>query len=379
MNESDIDNIDSDVLYSNNVGRRSYQWELWECCNNLCDFCYLGKDNRHTDKKRQLKSLEDLINNLENLDYTVFNNISLIGGEFFQGQIADKDVNHLFFKMIDKLSELYVDKKIGSIWITATLTIGDQADLYKTLEIFERRGVLPLPEYGASGVWICTSWDPVGRFRTNERLKNWEFHMKNIEKQFPWVKRNTTIILQQKLCEMYINDEFVPKDFMKEFDTSLFYKQPGFYETDLEDEHGSINIDITDKFDDADKFLTEIKQTLNTKMGYQFFPDRKTFRQFLVKYAKQDPETYERLFNIMFRADDLHRNFNDDYEEKCYVRHKDSNLEVTDGGNVFNEHCRIEPRENKHILEYATYNDCNECMICDREQIWKSIYGDRVI
>ena len=378
MSEDNIEQSDDYVLYSNNVGKRSYQWELWRCCNNLCDFCYLGKDNRHTDKERQLKSLEDLIYNLEHLDYSIYNNISLIGGEFFQGQLADKDVYDQFFKMIDKLVELYVDKKIGSIWITATLTLGDQADLYKTLEIFEKKGVLPLPEYGASGVWICTSWDPQGRFKTKHHLENWEFHMNNIKKRFPWVKRNTTIILQQKFCEMYLNNEFVPKEFMKKFDTSLFYKQPGSYEIEGIETRKAQDSANGIESDDPDELLAEAKHALNDRMGFQFFPDRRTFRKFLLKYAKEDPDTYERLFNIMFRSDELHVNYNEDFKDTSFIRHKGSNMEVALGPESLNEHCRIEPKENKHIMDYATYNDCNECMICDREQIWKSVYGNGV-
>lgn len=369
---------EDDLLYSNNLGRKSYQWELWQCCNNLCKFCYLGLENRHTDKERQIKSLNDLMASLETLDYKVYNNISLIGGEFFQGQLADEEVSDLFFKMIGKLAELYVNKKIGSVWITATLTIGDQADLYKMLDIFDNAGVRPLPEYGASGIWICTSWDPRGRFRTEKNLKNWEFHMNNMKAYYPWVKRNTTIILQQKLCEMYLNGEYNPKEFMEKFDTFLFYKQPGFYEADEQIEQQDMSIVESYRSGKIDDFLTQIKQSINKSVGFQFYPDRKTFRKFLLKYAKEDPDTYERLFNIMFRSDELHRNFNEIYEEEFVDRDKTSNLECsTEADSLINDNCRIEPRSNKHITNYATYNDCNECMICDRNQIWESVYGKR--
>ena len=370
---------EEDLLYHNNYGRRSFQWELWECCNNLCKFCYLGKDNRHTDKKRQLKSLEDLKKNLDNLDFNVYNNISLIGGEFFQGQMADPEIKESYMEMIHKVADLYADKKIGSVWITATLTIGDQADLYETLDVFERAGCMPLPEFGASGVWICTSWDAEGRFHTEQSRENWEFHMKNIENYYPWVKKNTTIILSQKLCEMYLNNEFSPHDFMDKFGTALFYKQPGIFEVESKGNGSSGDLLELAEVGQADVYLTETKKKVEDYLGFRFYPDRRTFRRFLIKYAKEDPDTYERLFNIMFRADELHRNFNNVYEEDWHARNKNSNLESNaDSDAIFNKHCRLEPMEAKHIINYATYVDCNDCMICDRNQIWDAVQSGRI-
>lgn len=370
---------EEDKLYHNNFGRMSFQWELWECCNNLCKFCYLGTDNRHTDKERQLKSLSDLKKNLDNLDFSVYNNISLIGGEFFQGQLNDPEIKESFMEMIHKVADLYVNKKIGSVWITATLTIGDQADLYETLDVFERAGALPLPEYGASGLWICTSWDAQGRFHTEQARENWEFHMQNMRNYYPWVKKNTTIILSQKFCEMYLANEFSPHDFMERFDTSLFYKQPGLYEINGKGDgtYGDL-LDLAEE-GQADLYMTRTKARVEEDLGFRFYPDRKTFRKFLIKYAKEDPDTFERLFNIMFRADELHRNFNNVYEDDGHQRNKNSNKESNaDTDSIFNRHCLLEPLEAKHIISYATYVDCNDCMICDRNQIWEAVQAGRL-
>jgi hypothetical protein len=374
----EIELSEEEILYSNNLGKRSYQWELWHSCNNLCKFCYLGHANRHTDKERQIKSLLDLKKSLDCLDFDIYNNVSLIGGEFFQGQLDDADVKKLFMEVIEKLSDLYCAKKIGSIWITATLTIGDQKDLYEVLDVFKEAGVKPVPEWGASGVWICTSWDPKGRFHNEKAKKNWEFHMKNIEKTHPGTKKNTTIILTQPFCEMYLNGQFSPHDFMEEYGTFLFYKQPGLYELE-EDNTQELN-DLTDcpQGEVFDETFISMKEKLEEDIGFTFYPKREMFRKFLVKYAKEDPDTFDRLFNIKYRADELHRNFNLEYVDHGIVRNKNSNLE-SDGkaDSIINANCRIEPFEKKHIINYATYGDCNECMICDRDQIWDSIYGER--
>ena len=367
---------EEDFLYLNNLIRRSFQWELWQSCNNVCSFCYIGRDNRHTDKERQLESLRDLRKNLEVLDFDLYNNISLIGGEFFQGQMDDEEVNDAFFEIINIICDLYLEKKIGSIWIAATLTIGDQADLYKMLNVFDKKGVRPNPSYESSGLWICTSWDAEGRFLTKKRQETWEFHMKNIHEKYPWVKKNTTIILMQKLCEMYLDGNFVPDDFMKEFSTEIFYKQPGL----LTQQKAGIMVDgmpeiiAREKEGRIDDYLTKLKGEIEREFGFRFYPDRNTFRKFLIKYAKNDPSTFEKLFNIKFRADELHRNFNEHGIKYDHCRDKHSNIENSASSEmVINPNCLIEPFEKKHVTGYATYSDCNKCMLCDRNQIWSGV------
>lgn len=369
---------EEELLYTNNLGRRTFQWELWQCCNNLCKFCYIGRDNRHTDKERQLKSLSDLKKSLERLDYEKYNNVALIGGEFFQGQLKDEEVRRAFFDTIDMIADLYVDQKIGSIWISATLTIGEQEDLYEMIDVFDKAGVKPHPDYGASGLWICTSWDPEGRFHTKQNEDNWKFHMKNMTKNFPWVKKNTTIILTQKFCEMYLAEEYSAHKFMEEYGTKLFYKPPGLLQDCYDGVDGLPSFVECAQTGRTSEYLTAVKNDLQKRLGFKFFPERKTFRKFLVKYAKEDPESYNTLMNIEYRADELHRNFNEDDQCDDHTRFKGTNVESDrDNESIINPECRLEPYEKKHITYYASYADCNDCMICDRNQIWESVHGGK--
>jgi hypothetical protein len=368
------------LLYTNNLYKKSFQWELWQCCNNLCSFCYLGKNNRHNDKDRQLKSLKDLLGFLEDFDFNTFNNVSLIGGEFFQGQLEDQEIRDLFYQVIRKLASFYVDKKIGSIWVAATLTIGDQADLYEMLDIFEDAGVKPHPDYGASGVWICTSWDPQGRFHTKGSEKNWEFHMKNMSENYPHVKKNTTIILTQRLLEMYLNGDYVPRKFMRDFQTCLFYKQANFFDIDSCDSYNHSSLASLIKGYKEGRLPEEmmrLKERHNEELGYEFYPRRATFRKFLLKYASEDKETFDKICNINYRADELYRNFDCNLESEQYLRDKSSNFESDAFVDMIpNEDCQIREHDKKHTIGYATYGDSNACVICDRNQVWKSLYGE---
>ena len=125
---------DEEKLYTNNTGRKSFQWELWQYCNSLCDFCYRGEENRIHNKERQIRSLTDLNLSIDHMDFNKYNNISLIGGEFFQGQLDDPEIHDMFFQAVKRIFQLYIDKKIGSIWLTCTLTIGNQKDLYDLID-----------------------------------------------------------------------------------------------------------------------------------------------------------------------------------------------------------------------------------------------------
>lgn len=343
-----------DCLYKNNYKRKSFQWELWQQCNTPgCLFCYLGTDNRHTNKERQLKSLHDFNLAIDKLDFKEYNNISIIGGEFFQGQLADKDVKEEFFKTIKRIFMLYKEKKLGSIWVAATLTRGDQKDLYEMLDLAKAMCISPNINYGESGLWICTSWDAYGRFHDQKMKDTWEYNMKKISKEYPFVRKNTTIILTQAMIDMYLNDEFDPQKFSVEFNTSLFYKQPGVplncIDEDLENE-------------DFDKQWMDSKAYLQKKFNMDFYPKRASFIKFLKKYKEQDESTFNKLFNIKFRADELHRNANDlDYDE-AMTRNKDSKQEE---GSVQTLPCG-------HLCYYAPYIDSNKCCICDRDIIKES-------
>jgi len=345
-------------LYTNNTGRKSFQWEIWPMCNNLCDFCYLGPTNRSTNKERQLKSLDDCEAKIHSLDFEKYNNISYIGGDFFQGQLVDKEVHDKFFELMRYTAQLYLDKKIGSIWITVTLTIGDNKDLYDMLDMFNDMGLRPVDGYGASGLWLCTSYDSTGRFHTPQSEENWKYHMKNIHEKYPWIKFNTTCILQTSFLQNYLDGKWSPKKFMEEYHTTLFYKQAGTGFSDIEYRKQHPGTQPT--FED----LPEMKRIAQETIGYDFLPRRELFIKFLSKYADEDLDTYDKLFNIKYRSDELHRNFNDQNSDFECDRVKTRYNETSD------DDAAVSPCG--HLIEYAGYIDSDACMICDRNAVLES-------
>ena len=378
MSSPQLNEDEEELLYAKNYVRKCFQWELWQCCNNFCTFCVLGKSSKHTAKERQLKSLTDLKHALKNLDFNEYNNVSLIGGEFFQGQLDDKEVHDSFFEVIEMLCELYMNKKIGSIWCTATLTIGDQSDLYKMLDMFDKAGVRPHPDYDSSGLWICTSWDKHGRFHKPQYLENWQHHTAKIKEEYPWVKLNTSVILTQEVCEMYIKGEFVPKEFKEKHNTDLVLSPPRIFDMEDEGFESQNKFKTMGEAGSLDEHITKMKADLEEKLGFRFFPDRRTFRRFILKFSKQDADLYSSLFDVNRTTDELYKNFNDHDDMELHKRNEESNIEAcTIIDTTPNINCLVESFDKKHPYSYAGYIDGNDCMLCDRNQIWKGAESSR--
>lgn len=325
---------------------KTFQYELWHECNSQCKFCFLSKRNfikETTDKKMQ--SLFQLNKELDNLDTNIYKTVGIIGGEFFQGQIDSKELEALFISTILKMYGMRKDNKINSIWITATLTIGDQKLLYKILDIAKEADI--------TNLWICTSWDSVGRFHTDKMLETWEYNMHKIHNDYPTVKLNTSIILTEDLLQKYINNEFNPKEFSKTFNTSLFYK-PAILPREFEEE----------KENSCDKdFLLTSRKKMQEKMGINFYPKRSTMLKFLQLYSEKDPDTFDKIYNNLFRSSEAHfTSMDGKIDSVISTRSTDITKESLNTTTPKFLPCG-------HPVFYGTYIDSTKCFICDKNAI----------
>ena len=310
---------------------KQLQFELWQECNSRCKFCYLGKDNRFTPPELKLNAINNALEKISDLsNYPEYTTIGYLGGEFFQGQMNTPEIKEAFMKLMEKSAWLLNNEYVTDVWIYATMTIGDQKDLYDALEVYK----------GHKGrLWILTSYDTMGRFHTPKMEENWKYHMKNIHKLYPEIFFNTTTILSEDCIDKYLANELSFKDMMEEFHTQFFFKQCGA--------------------------ANGTKQDMINELPH-FFPPRNKFLKFLRKFRQEEsPEMWDKLFNIKYRADTLYRNFNDaNHTMALNIRHKDSVNEVdTDNPD--------ESKTNKcgHLLSYSAYTDSDGCVICDKHMI----------
>lgn len=316
---------------------KQLQFELWQECNSHCKFCYLCEDNAFTPDKLKIDSIKMAREKISDLSiYPEYSTISYLGGEFFQGQMKNLEVKDEFMKLIDKTVWLLNNEYIDCVWIYATMTIGDQKDLYETLEKFKgHKGYL----------WILTSYDTIGRFHTPKMEENWKYHMKHIHELYPDILFNITTILTGDLIDKYLNNEISFKNMMEEYHTKFFFKQCGNPHT----------------------FKT--KEDMNKHLP-NFFPTRDKFLQFLIKFKQEEgPEMWDKLFNIKYRADNLYRNFNDEKEHMVeFVRDKNTSIEhskILDNPEMLDTY--ILPCG--HMNSYQAYIDSDGCVLCDKKTI----------
>ena len=310
--------------------KKQLQFQLWQECNSRCQFCYLGKQNRSTPKEIKIASARGALQKISDMktweEYSV---VSYLGGQFFQGQLDDPEVKEAFMDLMKKTSQLCNARVIDQIWLYATMTIGDQRDLFQTLDLFEDK----------SRVWLLTSFDTRGRFHTKKMEETWSETMLKLHQCYPEMKFNITTILSQDCIQKYLSGQLSFKEMMEKYHASFFFKQCG---------------------------TCGCSKAQSAKSLPWFFPTRSRFIEFLRKFKlQQSDQMWTKLFNIYYRADTLYRNFNQrDHQMALNIRHKDSVRQVQTQN-------QLQMRANKcgHLLTYAAYSDCDGCVICDKEMI----------
>ena len=85
---------------------RFLQFELWKACNHGCKFCYNLCQKDFANVKTNIKIINDKI---KDFDYIKYNQLGIIGGEFFDKQLEQFNVKSEFYDLIDT-----VIKKIKS-------------------------------------------------------------------------------------------------------------------------------------------------------------------------------------------------------------------------------------------------------------------------
>lgn len=303
---------------------KSIQFELWHECNNLCKFCFLGLENRTTPKETKIKSLQDAIKGAKEFEGDV---IATIGGEFFQGQIADPEVHDLFYEYMSLVVNKLNKKEIGVVWVTATLTDKTPKDLIEFVNFVKNTW------NGNGFLLICTSYDTIGRFHVEEKRLNWEENMKLILEIDPRIGLNTTMILTNDLVEKYLNNEINFLDFTTKYNTGLMIKHP--------------NMGPCRSLEDMEKLLPG------------FIPEREKTIHFFKKLKLKEPFIFETsVFNVNKRADECIKRNNDGFSY-ADVRDKIGSNEYTQG------YYETLTMPCGHSELYRCYKDSDACMKCD--------------
>lgn len=314
------------------------QIELWRECNNHCKFCYLQEENRKQSTEYKLNAIKNTIEIINDEEtWNKYDSFGLIGGEFFQGQLNTQELNKSFAIMMKSIENKYLESKIKSFWLTATLT--EKPVCYgKSFEEF----ITNLDNLAYTGlekqqdIWLCTSYDTIGRFHTEQSKQNWINNMKFIKENTKYLHTTTSFIITQDLIETYNRNKNFFNDFRKEYNTHIYFKCP--------------DIGCNDK---------TIENFLNRTKLDKFLPKRCDFIKFLYDMA-EDGESVD-LFNREYRAATLYENIGG----KSLRVFKERQNDLISAEDAISS-CG-------HAHWYSRYIDSDKCMMCDRDIVFREI------
>lgn len=302
------------------------QFYLWWDCNNNCQFCFAKLLKQHkTTVQEKICSIDFAINKLNTMDLTKVDTIGLIGGEFFEDQISDSAVNQKFIELIEKCIELIKNDTIKNLYLMTHLIYKNTQYLDDIIKKFEEHNVL-------KNLLICTSFDPWGRFHTEERKKLWYNNVNRLRANN--INVHVEMILCQQLIDAVLN---------KTLDLSYFTDNDIFF--DFLNPQGFFKSDGTH---------SDTKQETITSFNGKWLPTRSSFLEFLTFLNEFKPNQLDRLFKLDIRAQHL-----------FFANAQTSFTRDVETYNENPEYDTVKPCG--HSEKFSFYSDCDQCMICDIE------------
>lgn len=298
------------------------QFELWKDCNNKCKFCF--NNNSETTTQSKIDRINFVQEKLKHLPESI-TRIGFIGGEFFDGQLAD---DRLMAGFISLLNEALNNDKIEQVLVTTSLIYQDTQWLGYVLHYLSRTDKL----------MICTSWDTKYRFHTEEAKLWWENNVKWLHQSYPQIKVHVEICPTQWHIEDVLEDKFNIPAFEKAFDVRVDYT------------------DLNSGFNYANKYEFQ-KHVLG------FFPKRETFLNFLYKVYTENQATKDKFLNFSNMSTLLWMDAGEGY--KLYEGYRGP----LDGESVDENYALPPMHESK-----SDYIDSHKRMRKDILDLWETIY-----
>lgn len=223
------------------------QFEIWSECNNTCPFCYLRKQMKVLSPEEKINRIQTIIDYISNEDNMKnHDGVAIIGGEIFQGQLANPNVKAKWIELLKIVNRLEEENKINNFWVASALLREDLTDCFDTLNCFS----------DVSKVLLCTSYDTIGRFINDEQKQLFFNNLSIIRNKYPTLKLHAQIVCTQSLIDEVLSGQFDIEAFRKKYD---------------------IRVDLSDPWAGyfyKDKYEFE-------KNHPNFFPKRKSFLQFI--------------------------------------------------------------------------------------------------
>lgn len=221
------------------------QYQVWSDCRNNCKFCFM-KHQPPTDK---IKSLNFILNKLDDPEVYEYNEVGFIGGEIFDNQLENPEVRKLFYDIFRKVSTI---KNFNKVYIATALNFDMKPYLIPFLDFLREIKLL-------DKVLLCTSYDLKYRFHTEKSRLLWESNMLELHDKYPEMHLHVETILTQFFINAVLEDRFSISEFCKKFHTRIDYLEPSsgyYYHTKKE-----CSEDIPEFFPTKDSFIKFLEKT----------------------------------------------------------------------------------------------------------------------
>lgn len=314
---------------------RTIQFEVWQNCNNGCDFCYLNKARITHNPQQQIEDIEKVRSVINSDELNDYNAIGLIGGEFFQGQLADPEVRKHWLLLINDMAQYLKEGKLIECWITASLMSEDLTDIFETFDKFPND----------KKILLSTSYDEKGRFHTEEQRQTWFKNIKIMHEKYPNVVVHTQIIATQDFIDRILKDDSVLMNILKY--SSVDFKLPGVLHID----YGKLQHRNEKTYHDL--VLEKYKEFPD---GF-FIKHRADFLKFIRKIA--DIFGIEKL--LWFCQNEVR-------SKKLYLLADNSVIEDRWDPDDLDENASC-----GHILDSYCYIDSDKCARCDVMQLYEQM------
>ena len=180
---------------------KRFEISLWDNCKNGCSFCWT-----HNSPKANKVRLEQRLEAIEKAksiieEATPNDDILITGGEIFDTSQDDEELNIAIVSLLEKLILSILFNKIHHLFIITNLINSNERLIDYLLQLIK-----PLSQNNIQKIHITTSYDVVGRFKSDEAKSEFFTHLKKFSSILP--KQNIVVntILTKTACKQISSD-----------------------------------------------------------------------------------------------------------------------------------------------------------------------------
>lgn len=179
-----------------NQKHRSLVFNIWNDCHVGCKFCY----SRFPDGNDQLTAAKLILDFLQNTDLSLFNEMQLQGGDFFNGELSDPEVKKVFMAVVDILTTKLQRGEIDIFRFNTSLQFPNRTEFQEVLELIKSKGVL-------DKCLLCTSYDTIYRFSKKHPQFEWWDNLDWVHEYYPELNTHVEMIVTQDLIHRVLAGE----------------------------------------------------------------------------------------------------------------------------------------------------------------------------